>query len=166
MNLRTKLIIILILSLALAYLLTHTLRAEASSTSRPQIPEAGQSADLAPVLPSPQPSVPPSIEEITSHIRQVFGKQADNAIAVSRCESGLRYDATNRNTNGTGDFGLFQINDVHVRTFGDEFKRSWTENVRVAKALFNSSGWQPWYSSGKCHKLSKYLWVPLYPMYA
>lgn len=147
MNLRTKLIIILLLSTALFYLLTHTLRAEASSTSRPQTSEAGQSADLAPVLASPQPSAPPSIEEITSHIRQVFGKQADNAIAVSKCESGLRYDATNRNTNGTTDSSIFQINSIHTPEFGDRFKTDWMENIRVAKVLFDRRGWKDWYSS-------------------
>lgn len=36
------------------------------------------------------------------------------ARGIARVESGMRADATNRNTNGTEDIGLMQINSVHL----------------------------------------------------
>ena len=41
------------------------------------------------------------------------GKYCDILINLAKCESSLRKDAMNVNTNGTVDIGIFQINTVH-----------------------------------------------------
>jgi hypothetical protein len=69
------------------------------------------------------------------------------AAAVAMAESGGRIDAVNRNTNGSVDRGVFQINSIHgaLSTFDLE--------SNIAAALRISSGgrdWSPWvaYQSG------------------
>lgn len=93
--------------------------------------------------------LPKNVEE---EIRLVFGKDAENAIKVAKCESGMRVAAVNdKNTNGSTDVGLFQINSVHG------IKAKWLKNqsiqIRVAHQLFLEQGWNPWSASNKCHGL-------------
>jgi len=83
--------------------------------------------------------------EVEAFITEVFGKDAEKAIEVARCESGLRKEVVSKpNRNGTRDYHTFQINDVHTKRFGDGFKNDWKENVRVAKKIFDEQGFRPW----------------------
>lgn len=72
--------------------------------------------------------------------------QQDKAIAVARCESGLNPAAVSP---GGRNVGLFQINTVHRATV-QQMGYQWDQmtdpyvNAKVARVLFNSSGWQPW----------------------
>lgn len=85
-------------------------------------------------------------------IKQVFGKDADQAIAVARCESGLRSNAINKaNKNGSKDMGLFQINSVHG--IPERYLLNPVINAQVAKQMFDANGWNNWRSSNKCHGL-------------
>jgi hypothetical protein len=90
--------------------------------------------------------LPQTIEE---EIRAVFGKDAEDAIKVAKCESGMRADAKNHNNNGSSDGGVFQINSVHG------IRAKWLSNpsinIRVAKQLFDEQGWTPWRYSYWCH---------------
>jgi len=53
--------------------------------------------------------------------KEVFDYYADHPLSIStttlywlvECESGWDITSTNRNKNGTIDWGLFQINDIH-----------------------------------------------------
>lgn len=84
-------------------------------------------------------------EEVMKYILEIFGKDADRAIWVAKCESGLRKDAYNgSNSNSTADYGVFQINSVHQKRFGQGYMVDWKENVRVAKKIFDEQGFSPW----------------------
>lgn len=68
------------------------------------------------------------------------------AIAIALAESGGRTDAVNRkNSNGSVDYGLFQINSIHKDLLA---RGSWTDPVSNARMAFSvSSGgtnWKPW----------------------
>ena len=74
-----------------------------------------------------------------SVICRVFGDYCRQAVAVSRCESGLRTDAEN------GQYlGLFQMGSNERRLFGHG--PSVAEQVAAAHRYFVASGsdWSPW----------------------
>lgn len=74
------------------------------------------------------------------------------AVAVALAESGGDPAATNHNTNGSYDYGLFQINTVHgaLLTQGDKFNP--LDNAKMALTVWSGAGnkWTPWsvYKSG------------------
>jgi hypothetical protein len=90
-------------------------------------------------------------------------EQVGNAMAVSRCESGHANRVSKPNTNGSRDFGVFQINDggtlqAALRAIGVEYsditdarKKALDPaiNVRLARAIWDSRGWQPWTCAAK-----------------
>jgi hypothetical protein len=93
-----------------------------------------------------------------SVINEVFGKDADDAWNVALCESkGLHTNPDGTLVMGkiTPDYGLMQINEVHLEAAKNKGYdiRDLQDNVRYAKLLFDSYGWQPWYSSKSCHGL-------------
>jgi hypothetical protein len=72
-------------------------------------------------------------------ICRTFGEYCQEALAVSRCESGLRTDAQN------GQYlGLFQMGSSERRLFGHGDSAS--EQARAAHKYFVASGrsWGPW----------------------
>ena len=72
-------------------------------------------------------------------ICRVFGDYCREALAVSRCESGLRTDAQN------GQYlGLFQMGSTERRLFGHG--DSAVEQAKAAHRYFVASGrdWSPW----------------------
>jgi len=116
--------------------------------------EAKEASDLEaspPFYPIPLPSRPEDL--IEAEIWDVFGANLyEEALAVFKCESGLNPGAVGKNTNGTYDVGIPQINTVHG------IKSKWLKNpgiaIRVAKQLYDETGdWSAWYSSYKCHKI-------------
>lgn len=68
------------------------------------------------------------------------------ATAVALAESGGETTATNRNTNGSIDYGLWQINTVHgsLLSQGDKFNPA--DNAKMAYTVWNGAGrkWSPW----------------------
>jgi hypothetical protein len=89
--------------------------------------------------------------------------QVGNAMAVSRCESGHGNRVSKPNTNGSRDFGVFQINDggtlqaalravgVNFSDISDAREKALDPalNVRMARAIWDSRGWQPWTCAAK-----------------
>lgn len=81
------------------------------------------------------------------------GRSLTLAVAVALAESGGRTDATHRNSNGSTDYGLWQINSVH----GDLIRSgSWSnpaDNARMAHSVYAAAGgsFRPWatYTSGR-----------------
>ena len=67
-------------------------------------------------------------------------------IRVAQCESHLNPDALNKNTNGTFDVGIFQINTVH----GQKNMTDFVKNIDYGFKLFQEQGFSPWLSSAKC----------------
>lgn len=99
------------------------------------------------VEPTPSPTPEPKTEkqEIIEYIVEVFGEDAPDAFNVLFCENrSLKTDAINENRNGTTDHSLFQINSIHTKRFGNDFKTDWRANVDVAHQIFTEQGWSPW----------------------
>ncbi len=105
-----------------------------------------------------------STAQVLKYVRKYFpANQVGNAMAVSRCESGHANRVSKPNTNGTRDFGVFQVNDggtlqAALRAIDEPFsgiaqarkKALDTEtNVRMARAIWDSRGWQPWTCAAK-----------------
>ena len=80
-----------------------------------------------------------SIEE---EIAEVFGDEKEIALAVAKAESGLNPSAINRNSDGSRDIGIFQINDHHGWSAEERLDRS--KNIRMAKELRDRHGWSEW----------------------
>lgn len=70
------------------------------------------------------------------------------AVAVAQAESGGNPSATHLNGNGTTDFGLWQINSVHVAILALGDWRNPSTNARMAYAVWQESGWRSTYNSG------------------
>lgn len=105
-----------------------------------------------------------STGEVLSLVRRYFpADEVGNAMAVSRCESGHRNVVGAANGNGTRDYGVFQINDggtlqaalnrigVSYASVTDARTKAMDPeiNVRMARAIWNSRGWQPWVCAAK-----------------
>jgi hypothetical protein len=89
-------------------------------------------------------------EESSGHsvqgaIRRYFPEQYEKAVRVADCESNLDPNAVSP----TNDHGLFQINYIH-RSRVNSMGYSWSQiydpyvNSKVARALYDESGWRPW----------------------
>lgn len=68
------------------------------------------------------------------------------AVAVALAESGGNTTATNRNGNGSTDYGLFQINSIHKAILASGNWQNPVDNARMAKRVFDGSGgrFTPW----------------------
>ena len=78
------------------------------------------------------------------------GSDAATAYAVAKAESGFNTSAVNSsNSNGTSDYGLFQINSIHNPTPTE--KTDGAANAKRAYSIWKSSGWKAWsvYNSGR-----------------
>lgn len=92
-------------------------------------------------------------------IREYFGKDSEMAIAIATCESGLDNRAYNRNWSEeegvywSTDHGAMQINDYFHAHRGDIENLTVEENIKIAKDIFDESGWNAWsaYKNG-CYK--------------
>jgi hypothetical protein len=77
----------------------------------------------------------------------MFPEDPHTAIAVARCESGLLPHAYNpRNTNGSTDGGLWQINSVHdkrLQQLGLD-KYDPEDATKFARMLYDERGWRDW----------------------
>lgn len=84
---------------------------------------------------------------------QKYDWNVEIAFAVMRAENrACNPSASNSNTNGSVDRGLFQVNSVHknkVKTLDDLYNP--TTNIRVAYSVYQGSGWAAWstYKSGR-----------------
>ena len=104
-------------------------------------------------------SIPPSLEENVSNkgdieklIIKYFGKDADMAVAIAKCESGLnpsrigdghlRFEKDGRLFGAS--YGVFQVRDLPGRFDDPDKMLNAEENIKWAKSLFDRSGWTPW----------------------
>lgn len=77
-------------------------------------------------------------------------EELSNAINVMFQESSGNPSAININSNGSKDYGLYQINDIHAprikKTFGYSMEDLLdpVKNLEVASWLFKEQGWTPW----------------------
>lgn len=68
------------------------------------------------------------------------------AVAVAKAESGWDPSATNANTNGSTDYGLFQINSVHAAILAGGDWSDPQDNAVMAHQVWLDAGssWSPW----------------------
>lgn len=68
------------------------------------------------------------------------------AVAVARAESDWNPVAKNQNSNGTTDYGLFQINSIHEAILARGDWRNPADNARMAFQVWSDAGnrWGPW----------------------
>lgn len=81
------------------------------------------------------------------YICYVFGKDCTLALAVSQAENGTRQcDRYNQNTNGTRDWGIFQVNEVHLKKPGWSLSdlTDCKKNVDRAFEIYEAQGFSPW----------------------
>ena len=101
------------------------------------------------VLVTPTPPIEHATSQqdaIINEIREVFGKDSDDAFRILSCENkGLRPDAVNTNTDGSKDYGIFQINNKWQGVTNVSFLTDWKINVNMAKRIFDGRGnWSAW----------------------
>ena len=101
--------------------------------------------------PTSTPSPTPSAKEVMQEIVELWGdERPDRILKILECfysESGYRYNALHVNKSGSTDHGPAQINSVHTKRYGDNFKTNWKENLRVALSIYKDQGLNPWYGS-------------------
>lgn len=87
---------------------------------------------------------PPTEKQVVvALIRETFPEEPDKAVAIARCESGLKPDAYNpTNRNGSVDRGLFQINSIHDERLEELGLDPWKleDNVAFARILYDETG--------------------------
>ena len=81
-----------------------------------------------------------------------YSATVETGVAIAEAESGGDPLATNHNTNGTTDYGLWQINSVHAALLATHDWRNPLDNTRMAYAIWKAAGgsFTPWatYNSG------------------
>lgn len=96
----------------------------------------------AQVLPTATPTVDPK-QSIRDEIKDVFGKDADKAFRLLKCEnSSLNPNAVNTAGNfpaGSRDIGVFQINE-HWQAVQGKFLFNPDLNIRIAHQLYMENG--------------------------
>lgn len=87
-----------------------------------------------------------SASQIAGYARQggFSGAEIPIAVAIALAESGGRTDATHRNSNGSIDHGLWQINDVNASVLASGNWANPLDNARMAYAIYRQQGWRAW----------------------
>ena len=80
---------------------------------------------------------------IEEKIARTFPENPEVMIAVAHAESNMNPLATNRNTNGSRDIGLFQINSVHGNDDLEMFDVD--KNLVAARKIYDKQGISAWY---------------------
>lgn len=78
-------------------------------------------------------------DKVRQRIREVFTEEPDRAVAIADCQSFLDPLHILPNTNGTRNWGVFQISDARLRELGGTPRKAldpeW--NIRAAKRLWS-----------------------------
>jgi hypothetical protein len=81
---------------------------------------------------------PPS--QVERRIREVFTEDPDHAVAIARCQTRLDPLFVSTNTNGSRNWGVFQISDARLRDFAgtprDALNPEW--NIQAAHRLWSA----------------------------
>lgn len=79
---------------------------------------------------------------IEEKIAKAFPENPEVMVAVAKAESNLNPYAANRNTNGSRDIGLFQINSVHGGNDLELFDVD--KNIEAARKVYDKQGITAW----------------------
>jgi hypothetical protein len=66
------------------------------------------------------------------------------AVAVAYAESTFNVNATHKNSDGSTDYGVWQINSVHKDILGSGNWASLGDNAKMARAVWQAQGWNAW----------------------
>ncbi|KJK41855.1 hypothetical protein UK15_00080 [Streptomyces variegatus] len=79
-----------------------------------------------------------SKKQVADRIHEVFGKKADTAVRIARCQSFLDPLYITPNTNGTRNWGIFQISDARLRDLRGTPEKAMDPdwNIRAAHRLW------------------------------
>jgi hypothetical protein len=74
------------------------------------------------------------------------GSEIPTGVAIGLAESGGNTNAHPRNTNGTYDNGVWQINDIHRDALATGNKFDLYDNAKMARMVYVQAGhsWSPW----------------------
>lgn len=74
--------------------------------------------------------------------------------AIGFAESSGDTTATHRNSNGSTDYGVWQINSVHSKLLSNHNWKNPLDNAKMAHSIFKSQGYGAWssYNSGSYRK--------------
>jgi hypothetical protein len=74
------------------------------------------------------------------------GSEIPTGVAIGLAESGGNTNAHPRNTNGTYDNGVWQINDIHRDALATGNKFDLYDNAKMARIVYVQAGhsWRPW----------------------
>jgi soluble lytic murein transglycosylase-like protein len=104
-------------------------------------------------IPETKSSVELPIPEPVDLFVKYFGDKADTIKAICTAESGLTANAISKpNRNGTLDYGLCQVNSIHLWRVGGDYTRllDAETNIRIARDIYNdrlkwdSDGFKAW----------------------
>lgn len=128
--------------------LTAAGTAKSQPQTQPIIVASEKKPLIIPVMPMPRGNTPLFRQEPRQHISQRtmieaavaqaasrFGIQPALALAVAKHESGFNPNATNRNPNGTTDWGVMQLNDKTIQTLGVRNPLDARENIEAGVGL-------------------------------
>ena len=97
-----------------------------------------------------------SANQVAGLVKAAGFPSNDQAIMVAICkaESGYNTTATHKNSNGTTDRGLWQINSVHSQFNATQLINDPQYNANAAKSIYDGQGLKAWttYSSGAYQK--------------
>lgn len=95
-------------------------------------------------------------QEVIEIIRKYFPENTSIATAIAKAESGLNPEALGDTNTKYPSAGIFQIRLLPNRGITKEQMFQVEENVKYARKLYESSGWNPW-SVWKNGSYEKYL---------
>lgn len=116
-----------------------------------QVPEISVKWDRGPIIrenPALASNMKPGevveVKELTieEKIAKTFPENPEVMVAVAKAESNLNPLAINRNTNGSRDIGLFQINSVHGGNDLEMFDVD--KNLEAARKVYDKQGITAW----------------------
>ena len=87
-----------------------------------------------------------SASAIAAHARNAgfTGTQIPVMVAIALAESGGNTTATHKNSDGSTDYGLWQINSVHGSLLTQGSWSNPADNAKMARAVFLSQGYGAW----------------------
>lgn len=138
--------------------------AASAAAATPGLALGACAPDTAPVAATTKGALDPKVVAQYAKAAGFPDDQIGIAVAVATAESGLKPTATNRNTNGSTDFGLWQINSIHASVLSQGTWSDPADNAVMAFKIWQQAGnsWTPWVTF-KTGAYQKYMTLKVVP---